>query len=292
MSKIDRLNIFIRHEIAFLFASPALAWQLFFLLVPITIIFFYSILTITDQGYFFTLEHFLSFFSWKFFVIFFRTLLCALLVASLCLLFSFPVAYFLALHVTERFKNTLLFLFTLPFWTNFLILVYAWFFLLDRYGLINMILMKIGLITEPALLANNMLSVILVMVYCYIPFMLLPLYSSMGKIFHDTIEASLDLGATWSQTFRFIVIPLSMSGIKTGFLLVLVPAFGEFAIPALIGGFKQIFVGSLITHYFLNMHDLSRGSAFTIISLLILLLIVGTLYSLSRFLQNGRKESA
>jgi len=290
MSRVDRFKLFIRDEIAFLFASPALAWQLFFLLVPIAIIFFYSVVTISDQIHF-TLEHFVSFFSSNFFTIFVRTSLCAFFVACLCLIFAFPVAYFLALHVKERFKNVLLFLFTLPFWTNFLILVYAWFFLLDRYGLINMILMKIGLVSEPALLANNMLSVILVMVYCYIPFMLLPLYSSMGKISHDVIEASLDLGATWTQTFRFVVVPLVISGIKTGFLLVLVPAFGEFAIPALIGGSKQLFVGSLMTHYFLIMHDLSRGAAFTVISLAILLLMVSALYGALWLIQNGRKES-
>lgn len=290
MNKIDRLKSFIIDEIAFLLASPALAWQLFFLLIPIIIIFFYSVVTVTDQMRF-TLEHFLSFFSFNFFSIFIRTTCCAFLVAFLCLLFAFPVAYFLALHVNERLKNILLFIFTLPFWTNFLILIYAWFFLLDRYGLINMILIQLGLISEPVLLSNNMISVVLVMVYCYIPFMLLPLYSSMGKISHDVIEASLDLGATWTQTFRFIVFPLAMSGVKTGFLLVLVPAFGEFAIPALIGGSKKLFVGSLMSHYFLTMHDLSRGAAFTIISLTILLLVVAGLYAITRLLNGKRKES-
>jgi len=290
MNKIDNLKLFIRDEISFLLASPAIAWQFFFLLIPIVIIFFYSVVTVSD-GMSFTFDHFFSFISPNFFSIFLRTAFCAFFVACLCLFCSFPVAYFLALHVNERFKNFLLFIFTLPFWTNFLVLVYAWFSLLDRYGLINTILMKIGLINEPALLSSNIVSVVLVMVYCYIPFMLLPLYSSMGKISHDVIEASLDLGATWVQTFRFVVIPLVMSGIKTGFLLVFVPAFGEFAIPALIGGSKQLFVGSLMSHYFLIMHDLSRGAAFTIISLVILFLIVGAFYGVLKLRQDKRKES-
>ena len=165
-----------------------------------------------------------------------------------------------------------------------------WFFLLDRYGLINSILLQIGAITSPSLLANNMVAVIVVMVYCYLPFMLLPLYSSMGKITHDVIEASMDLGASWMQTFRSIIIPLSFSGIKTGFLLVLVPAFGEFAIPSLIGGSKNLFAGSLMTHYFLTMRDPARGSAFTIVSLIVLFVIVGLLYGAIKIFKKTQRS--
>jgi spermidine/putrescine transport system permease protein len=279
---------FFLEELSFLLASPALAWQIFFLVVPLMIIFYYAIL-IQPGEFGFTLDYFLFFLKHNYFFVLLRTVTCALLVSILCLFLAFPVAYFLATHISDRFKNIFLFFFTLPFWTNFLILVYSWFFLLDRYGLINSILMKIGIVTNPSLLANNMIAVVLVMVYCYLPFMLLPLYSSMGKITQDVIEASLDLGASWIQTFRFVVIPLSWSGIKTGFLLVLVPAFGEFAIPSLIGGAKKLFVGSLMTHYFLIMHDPSRGSAFTIISLFALFITVGILYTIVQYTQKYKK---
>jgi len=279
---------YLSKEGAFFLASPALAWQIFFLIVPLLIIIYYSV---TRNAECFTLYYFASLMTVNYAVVLIRTACCAFLVALLCLLLAFPVSYFLAVHVNARLKNVLLFFFTLPFWTNFLILVYSWFFLLDRYGLINIILLKIGLVKEPSLLANNMLAVVIVMVYCYLPFMLLPLYSSMGKITYDVIEASMDLGATWIQTFRFVIVPLSLSGIKTGFLLVLVPAFGEFAIPSLIGGSKNLFAGSLMTHYFLTMHDLSLGSAFTVISLGILFVVVGILYLLIKYVQKDVRDS-
>lgn len=278
----------ILREGSFFLASPALSWQIFFLIVPLLIIIYYSF---TYNGEYFTLYYFTSLMTFNYAVVLFRTLCCAFLVAALCLILAFPVSYFLAVQVGNRLKNVLLFFFTLPFWTNFLILVYSWFFLLDRYGLINIILCKLGLVAEPSLLANNMIAIIIVMVYCYLPFMLLPLYSSMGKITYDVIEASMDLGASWIQTFRFVIVPLSLSGIKTGFLLVLVPAFGEFAIPSLIGGSKHLFAGSLMTHYFLTMHDLSLGSAFTVVSLGILFIVVGILYLFIKYLQKDVRDS-
>jgi spermidine/putrescine transport system permease protein len=279
---------FFLEELSFFLASPAVAWQLFFLVIPLLIILYYSVVS-TKDGFTFTTKHFLFFFSHNYAGVLIRTVLSAFIVSFICLLLAFPVAYFLATQISNRFKNVFLFFFTLPFWTNFLILVYSWFFLLDRYGLINSILMKIGLVKDPSLLANNMVAVILVMVYCYLPFMLLSLYSAMGKITQDVIEASLDLGASWMQTFRFVIIPLSWSGIRTGFLLVFVPAFGEFAIPSLIGGAKNLFVGSLMAHYFLIMHDPSFGSAFTIISLGLLFLIIGLLYLIFEYAKKHGK---
>jgi spermidine/putrescine transport system permease protein len=182
----------------------------------------------------------------------------------------------------------MLFFLTLPFWVNFLVQVYAWYFLLEYKGLINNFLLKLGIINEPLILASSLFAVFLVMVYCYLPFMIMPLYSMLEKIDPRLLEASSDLGATSWQTFYRITLPLSSPGIKTGFLLVLIPAFGEFVIPSLLGGSKYMLVGTLISYFFLVARNNAYGSAFTCLSGLAL---VGTLvffYAISRlwFLRN------
>jgi ABC-type spermidine/putrescine transport system permease subunit I len=219
-----------------------------------------------------TLSHYMSLFDLAYFHIIARSAFMACAVTLTCLFLAYPIAYFLALKVGGRWKNILLFLLTLPFWTNFLILVYSWVFVLDHNGLINTILLQSGIISEPLHIINNMYSIFVVMVYYYLPFMMMPLYTILEKIQHDVLEASMDLGETHWQTFKRITIPLSMSGIKTGVFLVFVPAFGEFAIPAIIGGGQQMFVGSLISHYFLVARDNNIGAAFTILSGFVLMI--------------------
>ncbi|MGB8367386.1 MAG: ABC transporter permease [Candidatus Babeliales bacterium] len=258
MKKITAIKSALVRELSFIFSVPAVLWQILFFYLPLFILIYASF----HQSY-------LIFFDMIFVRIIVRSLLLAGGSALLCLLLAYPVAYFLALKV-GRGKNILLFLLTLPFWTNFLIQIFAWFFLLDRNGVINFLLKKIGLISEPLYLLNNQFSIFLVMVYCYLPFMIMPLYSILHKMDVTLLEASMDLGATRWQTFKRITLPLSISGIKTGVLLVFVPAFGEFVIPALVGGSKYMLVGSLITYYFLVARNSRIGSAFTIVSGLIL----------------------
>ena len=160
-----------------------------------------------------------------------------------------------------------------PLWTNFLIQVYGWFFLIERNGLINLLLVKLGIIAEPLALANNLVAVFVVMVYCYLPFMIMPLYTILEKFDVRLLEASADLGASVWKTFFTVTLPLTVSGIRTGVLLTFVLGFGEFAIPALVGGGKYMMVGSLIYYYFLVMRDNSLGSAFTCVSCLVLLFV-------------------
>ncbi len=259
MKKITAIKSAIIRELSFVFSVPAVLWQVLFLYFPLVILIYASLY-----------QSYLIFFEMIYVRIVARSLLLAGGSAFFCLLLAYPVAYFLALKV-ERGKNILLFLLTLPFWTNFLIQVYAWFFLLDRNGLINVLLKSVGLISEPLYLLNNQFSIFLVMVYCYLPFMIMPLYSILHKMDVTLLESSMDLGATRWQTFRNITLPLSITGIKTGLLLVFVPAFGEFVIPALVGGSKYMLVGSLISYYFLVVRDSRLGSAFTVVSGIILL---------------------
>jgi len=288
------INNFMTENISFIFSVPAVLWQLLFLYVPLFLILYTSFKRAADSRWLdLTLDHYRVILHSSYFFIIIRSLCIAIGVAFLCLLCAYPVAYFLALKVNRRWKNILLFLLTLPFWTNFLIQIYSWVFVLDHNGLINMMLLKMGLITEPLHMINNTAAIFFVMLYYYLPFMIMPLYSILEKIQYELLEASMDLGATHWQTFKRITVPLSMSGIKTGLFLVFVPAFGEFAIPSIIGGGHHIFVGSLISHYFLIARDDQLGAAFTIVSgfiLLICALLFNWLCTVP--LQKTQKESA
>ena len=152
----------------------------------------------------------------------------------LCFLIAYPLAYFIAFR-GKKYKNGLLFLLLIPFWTNFLLHVYAWFYVLEKHGFFNNILLQAGVISEPLLLLNSPFAIMIMMVYYYLPFMVLPIYSSLERFNSSLIEASFDLGATWFQTFRRIILPLTMRGIRAGFFLVYIPSFGEFAIPVAHG---------------------------------------------------------
>ena len=267
-----RVKNFISQNTSFISTVPAVLWQVLFLYIPLVLVVYMSLQRYTGAAFFdVTLAHYYELFHISYIYIIGRSAIIALGVTVWCLVVAYPVAYYLALRISERWKNILLFLLTLPFWTNFLILIYSWVFVLDQSGLINTILLKLGIVREPLHMINNIYAIFVVMIYYYLPFMMLPLYTILEKIQHELLEASRDLGATHWQTFRRITVPLSMSGIKTGVFLVFVPAFGEFAIPAIIGGGQQMFVGSLISHYFLVSRDNQLGAAFTIISGLVLI---------------------
>jgi ABC-type spermidine/putrescine transport system permease subunit I len=183
----------------------------------------------------------------------------------------------------------MLFFLILPFWTNMLVQVYAWFAVLEHQGFLNLLLLKIGLIAEPLTLLNNRFAVYMVMVYYYLPFMILPIYAVLEKLDGSLIEASRDLGATQKQTFMRVILPLSMSGVMTGFFLVFVPAFGEFVIPGLMGGNKLMYVGSLISYYYLVARNEPLGAAFTVVSCLVLIIAALLIYAVfSRFITRDK----
>jgi len=267
----------ISRSVPLFYSLPAILWQVLFLCIPLAVIVYFSFTHQTDM-YAFTMMQYTSVFNMVHFKVIIRSLLMALGTAGICLLLAYPVAYFLALRVSERWKKILLFFVTLPMWTNFLVQIYAWFFLLERSGLINKALININVISTPLHLSNNMFAVFLVMIYCYLPFMVMPLYSTLEKLDLSLLEASADLGATPWETFVRVTLPLSLPGIRTGFLLVLVPAFGEFAIPALIGGSKYLMVGSLISYYFLIARNSALGAAFTCLSGSVLFVVAGIFY--------------
>lgn len=274
---MKRLLHLFSKEIPFIASLPAMVWQGLFLVAPVAIVIYFSIVVEGDVWWSFTLQHYVQLLTIPTLKIIARSLFFALATAVTCLLFAYPASYYLAFRASQM-KNFLLFLLTLPFWVNFLVQVYAWYFLLEYNGLVNLLLLKIGIIKEPLLLANSLFAVYVVMVYCYLPFMIMPLYNVLEKIDKRFLEASSDLGATSWQTFVRITLPLSLPGIKTGLLLVLIPAFGEFVIPSLLGGSRYMFVGSLISYYFLVARSNATGAAFTCLSGMVLIGLIFILY--------------
>jgi putrescine transport system permease protein len=182
-----------------------------------------------------------------------RGFITSVLIASAstvcCLLIGFPMAYAIA-RSSETFRGILLMLVVLPFWTSFLIRVYAWIMLLSPAGLINNLLLKLHLISAPLPLMHNSCAACLGIIYAYLPFMIFPLYSAIEKIDYSLIEAAYDLGSSPATAFFSIVAPLSAPGIYAGSALVFVPAVGEFVIPELLGGAGTLTVGRLVWNEF------------------------------------------
>ena len=268
-------------DFPFTFGAPAMIWQVLFFYFPLLIIVVSSFMNFSELGEFegFSFQKICLFISPTYMRVIFSSMLLGIGNAVLCLLIAYPLAYFMAIK-GKKYKNILLFLLIIPFWTNFLLHVYAWFFVLERDGFLNTIMLKIGLINEPIHFLNSIFSIMVMMVYYYLPFMVLPIYSSLERFDYKLIEASLDLGASWFQTFRRIMLPLTLGGIRAGFFLVYIPSFGEFAIPELMGGDKIMFVGSVVSHYILGDQTGSLGAAFTVVACACLLLSAGILFYL------------
>ncbi|MDR1333790.1 MAG: ABC transporter permease subunit [Holosporaceae bacterium] len=170
-----------------------------------------------------------------------------------CLLIGFPMAYAIA-RTSEKYRNILLMLVVLPFWTSFLIRVYAWIMLLSPCGFINNVLINFNLIDAPLQLMNNSFAACIGIIYAYLPFMIFPLYNAIEKIDYTLLEAAYDLGSSPITAFFSIVVPLSAPGIYAGSALVFVPAIGEFVIPELLGGAQTLTIGRLVwNEFFGNM---------------------------------------
>jgi putrescine transport system permease protein len=184
----------------------------------------------------------------------------AALAAALSLLLGYPMAYAIARTRGPR-RQVLLFLVMLPFWTSFLIRVYAWIAILKPNGILNNLLIGLGLIAAPLPLLNNHFSVELGLVYSYLPFMILPLYGSLSALDESLLEAAADLGARPLRVFLGVVLPLTLPGVAAGSLLVFIPAIGEFVIPDLLGGPDTLMIGKVLWDEFFNNRDWPVASA-------------------------------
>jgi len=187
----------------------------------------------------------------------------------LCLLLGYPMAYAIA-RAPRAWRNPLLMLVILPFWTSFLIRVYAWIGILKPNGLINNLLLAGGLVDQPLPLLNNAFSVELALVYSYLPFMILPLYATLERLDPALLEAATDLGCRPLRAFLAVTLPLSLPGIAAGCLLVFIPAVGEFVIPDLLGGPDTLMIGKVLWDEFFINRDWPVASAVAIAMLVLL----------------------
>ncbi len=195
----------------------------------------------------------------------------AAITTGVCLLIAYPFAYFMARSPADL-RPALLMLVMLPFWTSFLLRVYAWKMLLADSGVFNNMAMAMGLIDEPIKMMNTPFSLVLGMVYTYVPFMILPLYANLVKMDLRLLEAALDLGATPWQAFWRVTVPLSKSGIIAGSMLVFIPCVGEFVIPELLGGPQTLMIGRVLWDEFFSNNDWPMAA--TVAVVMVLLIIV------------------
>ncbi|MGE8227687.1 MAG: ABC transporter permease subunit [Stenotrophomonas sp.] len=195
----------------------------------------------------------------------------AVISTLLTLLIGYPMAYVIS-RMSPSARNIAMMLVVLPSWTSFLIRVYAWIGILDSNGLINRTLMSMGLIDEPLRILYTPVAAYIGIVYCYLPFMVLPLYANLVKLDHRLLEAAYDLGAKPWQAFLRITLPLSRSGIIAGCMLVMIPAVGEFVIPEMLGGPDTLMIGRVLWGEFFNNRDWPLASAVAIVMLILLLI--------------------
>ena len=194
----------------------------------------------------------------------------AALTTVLCLLIGYPFAYFMA-RARASLRPILLMMVMLPFWTSFLLRIYAWKGILSNDGLLNRLLLDLHLIDAPLQIMNTPVSMMIGLVYAYLPFMILPLYANLAKLDLRYLEAAADLGATPWQTFWRVTVPLSRSGIVAGAMLVFFPTIGEYVIPELLGGPSTLMIGRVLWDEFFTNNDWPMASAVTVVVILLIL---------------------
>ena len=195
----------------------------------------------------------------------------ALMTTAICLVIGYPFAYFMACS-PKHLQPTLLMLIMLPFWTSFLLRIYAWKTLLVNNGVINNVLISLHVINEPIAMMNTPFSLMVGMVYSYLPFMILPLYANLSKLDLRYLEAAADLGTSPFKAFWLITVPLSKAGIIAGSMLVFIPAVGEYVIPELLGGSDTLMIGRVLWDEFFSNNDWPMASAVAVIMILLIML--------------------
>lgn len=253
-------------------AIPYAVWVALMILLPMLLILLYAF---TTQGndivnFSFTLDHFIRFFTDQdFLLILWRSLVIAFKTTIICVLLGYPIAYFIA-RSSDKVRNILVLVITLPMWINMLVRTYAWIGILSDGGILQNILSFLGF-GEPELLYTEG-AVLLGMVYNFLPFMILQVNTSLCKMDKSLLEASADLGANRFQTFWRVTFPLSLSGVISGITLVFLPAVSSFFIPKLLGGGQFFLIGNVIENQFITVGEWNFGSAISMIMAVVMML--------------------
>ncbi|WP_019134039.1 ABC transporter permease [Kallipyga massiliensis] len=245
--------------------SPYLLWALIFVLVPLVMTFYYAF---SLDGSF-SLVNFQRFFTGPALVTLVKSLRVAFLSTLICLALGYPMAYFIA-QTSIRFRPMAMTLIIIPMWMNFLLRTYSWMTLLSRKGIISTILVSLGM--GPVDLLYTEYAVILGMVYNFLPFMVLPIYTSLSKMDRSLVEAANDLGANRLQTFRRVTFPLSLPGVFSGISMVFIPAISTFEISTLLGGNKTNLIGNVIEQQFTVTGNWNYGFSMAVILMVFLVL--------------------
>jgi spermidine/putrescine transport system permease protein len=258
---------------------PSLFWLVVFFALPLIIVFVYSFLRRGPYGQIvweFNLTNYTRFFDPLYLKIFLRSFKIAGITTVVCFLMGYPMAYWLATR-PPRWRNTLLLLLMIPFWTNFLVRTYAWILILRDTGLINNVLMGLGVISQPLPLFGNDFAIIVGLAYAWFPDMVLPCYAAIERLDFSLVEAAQDLYANEIRSFARVVFPLTMPGIIAGSILVFIPSLGAYVTPDLLGGAKSVMIGNVIQSQFLSVRDYPFGSAFSFV-LMAIMLVATLLY--------------
>ena len=261
-------------------------WLVLFFFIPLAIIFKISIsvsewgmppyqdLFIFDNGFQFnaTLENYFYILGDVYYYgSFLNSLFLALVSTMFCILIGFPISFYIATSEI-KVRNILLILVVIPFWSSFLLRVYAWKIILQNNGILNLLLLKLGIISEPLQLLYNQYAVVMGIVYTYLPLMILPLYGYLNKFDLNLIDASKDLGLNRIKTFFKVILPLSIPGIIAGSLLVFIPVVGEFIIPEMLGGSDRLYYGKILWEEFFVNRNWPGASALAFSGIVVLVL--------------------
>ena len=273
-------------------AWPYMIWCAIMLLLPMLLIFLYSV---TTQGnsvisFSFTLDHFKRFFTDPdFLLILWRSLVIAIKTTIICVLLGYPIAYFIA-RSSDRVRNILVLVITLPMWINMLVRTYAWIGILSDGGIAQQILGWFGLGDTKLLYTEG--AVLLGMVYNFIPFMILQVNASLSKMDTSLLEASSDLGANRFQTFWRVTFPLSLPGVISGITLVFLPAVSSFFIPKLLGGGQYFLIGNVIENQFITVGEWNFGSAMSMVMAVLMMVMMMGVRKMEERNRGGKKKES
>jgi len=260
-----------------LLLTPGLLWLVLFFALPLVIIVIYSFMTNDALGrvvYQPTLDNYITIFTQSLYInAYWRSIWTSVLTTVICLLLGYPLALFIA-RSPQQWRMPLLMLILIPFWTNFLVRIYAWQIILANNGLLNGLLEFIG-IGRLSLINNEGLTLI-GLIYGELPFMVLPLYAAIDRFDFTLMEAAADLGASKVQAFLRIMLPMTMPGVVAGSVLVFIPTLGQFVVSELLGGAKVDYLGNLIQRLFLRANPINwpLGSAMAVLMMIVLLVLI------------------
>ena len=262
------------------------SWLIFFVLIPNLLVLTVSFLTRDGSDFYalpFTLDNYTNLCNPLYAQVVWNSLYMSGIATIICLLIGYPFAFMVS-KINPKYRPFLLFLVVLPFWTNSLIRIYGMKVFLGVKGVLNTMLMDMGILSEPIRILNTEVAVIIGLVYLLLPFMILPLYSAIEKLDGRLLEAARDLGANAVQRFFRVILPLTMPGIVAGCLLVLLPAMGMFYVADLLGGAKVLLVGNVIKSEFLISRNWPFGSAISIGLTILMALLIFVYYRANKLL--------